>query len=134
MPGNVFTYGSLMFAPVWGRVVRGTYRSAAAQLAGYRRYALADDTYPGMVLQDGASVEGVLYFDVDDTDLAALDHFEGAEYRRCSVVLDTHTPTATAAHTYVFEAVQRLSQQPWDPASFALQRFLDSYCRDKLSD
>ena len=34
---HVFTYGSLMFEPVWGGVVAGRYRSMPAVLPGYRR-------------------------------------------------------------------------------------------------
>jgi gamma-glutamylcyclotransferase (GGCT)/AIG2-like uncharacterized protein YtfP len=136
MSSNVFTYGSLMFAPVWERVVRGTYRSAAATLSQHRRFALADETYPGMIAQPGADVTGVVYFDVDPADLLALDRFEGEEYRRICVPVQ---PLATGgvsvaptvmAETYLFEAVHRLSALPWEPEAFALQRFLDSYCRD----
>jgi gamma-glutamylcyclotransferase (GGCT)/AIG2-like uncharacterized protein YtfP len=136
MSSNVFTYGSLMFAPVWERVVRGTYRSAAATLSQHRRFALADETYPGMIAEAGAEVTGVVYFDVDPADLLALDRFEGDEYRRIRVPLRSATTHAggpletVMAETYLFEAVHRLSSHPWKPEAFALQRFLDSYCRD----
>ncbi|MBC7416441.1 MAG: gamma-glutamylcyclotransferase [Herminiimonas sp.] len=129
---NVFTYGSLMFAPVWERVVQGRYRSAAARLDGHGRFALVDDTYPGMVPMDGATVAGVLYFDVGVADMAMLDHFEGDEYRRTPVQVQLDDGGQAAAQTYVFEAHRRLSSQPWNPEAFALDRFLDSYCRDKL--
>ena len=132
MSTNVFTYGSLMFAPVWERVVRGRYRHAKAVLERHARFALVDDTYPGMVSAADGSVSGVVYFDVDGPDLAALDHFEGNEYRRTDVQLRLHDDTPLAAQTYLFEALGRLSDQPWDPERFAMDRFLDSYCRDKL--
>ena len=140
MSTHVFTYGSLMFAPVWQRVVRGTYRSAAATLPQHRRFALADDTYPGMVPEPDAEVAGVVYFDVAPADLQALDHFEGEEYRRISAPVRLVPPNAGAlpitvmAETYLFEAVHRLSVLPWEPDAFALQRFLDSYCSDRLGD
>ena len=132
MTTHVFTYGSLMFAPVWERVVRGRYRCTAAVLDQHARFALIDDTYPGMVAAAGGAVPGMVYYDVDATDLAALDHFEGSEYRRTAVQLRLEDGTALAAQTYLFEAPGRLSDQPWNPDTFTLDRFLDSYCRDKL--
>lgn len=134
MSRHVFTYGSLMFAPVWEQVVTGRYRGVAATLAGYRRFALLGETYPGMVREPSGSVSGVLYFDVSEADLAALDHFEGNEYERCSVGLRLGDASHVSGDTYVFTALERLSDQPWEPENFALQRFIGSYCRDKLSD
>lgn len=128
----VFTYGSLMFAPVWERVVKGRYRSATAVLDRHARFALVDDIYPGMVVATGSTVSGVVYFDVAAADLAALDHFEGDEYCRTEVQLQLDDGTALTAETYLFEALDRLSDQPWNPGTFAMARFLDSYCRDKL--
>lgn len=130
---NVFTYGSLMFEPVWQRVVQGRYRRAPARLAGYGRFALLDDTYPGMVpaLEPGQAVDGVLYFDVAPGDLAALDRFEGVEYARRTVAVDIASAGAVSpihAQTYVFLALQRLSGQPWHPENFAMEHFLRSYC------
>ncbi len=136
MGQHVFTYGSLMFEPVWQRVVHGRYRSAPATLRDHRRYALGDDTYPGVVRQAGTEVAGLLYFEVDDADLQRLDAFEGDEYRRCSVMVVARLdePTMLPAQTYLFEAVHRLSAEPWDPENFALQRFLGSYCRERLDE
>ena len=132
MPTNVFTYGSLMFAPVWERVVQGRYRNATAVLEQHARFALVDDTYPGTIPAAGATVAGVLYLNVGDADLAALDHFEGSEYRRTSVQVRLDDGSILAAQTYLFEALGRLSALPWEPDDFAMARFLDSYCRDKL--
>ena len=132
MTHHVFTYGSLMFAPVWECVVRGRYRSAAARLDGHARFALSDDTYPGMVPVPGSTVAGVLYFDVDPDDLVTLDHFEGAEYRRTPIEVRLDAARVLSAQTYLFDAPGRLSTRPWNPDTFPIARFLDSYCRDKL--
>lgn len=132
MAHHVFTYGSLMFAPVWQRVVAGSYRSAPATLDGHVRFALVDDTYPGMLARADHAVRGVLYFDVDAADLVALDHFEGDQYQRRPVEVQTDDGLAVSAETYVFDAVHRLSDRAWEPENFALEHFLDSYCRDKL--
>ena len=83
---HIFTCGVLMFPQIWQRVAcvtsSGDYRSAPAIAPGCARYALVDDIYPGMIVSPNASAEGVLYFDVDAQDVAALDAFESDEYRR----------------------------------------------------
>ena len=132
MSSHVFTYGSLMFADVWTLVVKGAYRSIAASLADHARYAVADADYPGMVPSDGGRVDGVLYLDVDDADLARLDHFEGDDYRRAQVSLRCDDGTTRTGQTYVYLLRDRLLASPWEPAAFAMDRFIATYCREKL--
>jgi gamma-glutamylcyclotransferase (GGCT)/AIG2-like uncharacterized protein YtfP len=129
---HIFTYGSLMFPQVWQSVVRRQYRSVPAILAGYSRFAIAGETYPGMVAQSGGSVRGVVYFDVDADDTAALDMFEGHQYRRDSVTAQLESGASLPVDTYVYLAPQNLSDRSWQPETFQLQRFLESCCSDKL--
>ena len=132
MTGHVFTYGSLMFADVWTRVVAGRYESLRATLQGHARFQVRDETYPGMVETGGAAVNGVLYLDVGDDDLARLDRFEGSDYERCRVEVVDAEGRAHAAETYLYRRVDRLLTSAWEPDAFAMQRFIDTYCRDKL--
>lgn len=129
---HIFTYGSLMYAEIWQRVVRGHYRSAPATAQGFVRLALSDESYPGMVARTATAVEGVLYFDVDAQDVAALDAFEGSEYRRDSISVALESGVTVIAGTYIFLAEHRLSTVPWQPEAFQMARFIGSYCRDKL--
>ncbi|HWV63502.1 MAG TPA: gamma-glutamylcyclotransferase family protein, partial [Oxalicibacterium sp.] len=113
---HVFTYGSLMFPAVWRRVVRGSHRSLPAVLDGYARHAVRGELYPGIVHRPGASVEGVLYLDVNEAELAVLDGFEGSEYRRESVTVRTAADMQmVAADAYLFLAGHRLSGEAWEP-------------------
>ncbi|KIF80124.1 gamma-glutamylcyclotransferase family protein [Noviherbaspirillum autotrophicum] len=132
MPCHVFTYGSLMFAPVWQRVVRGQYRAQPARLAGFARFAIAGETYPGMVAQAGAAVDGVLYRDVDERDLAGLDAFEGEDYRRITVRVAPDAAATLEAQTYLYLLPQKLTPSPWQADAFQMERFIGSYCRDRL--
>jgi gamma-glutamylcyclotransferase (GGCT)/AIG2-like uncharacterized protein YtfP len=132
MNANVFTYGSLMFPAVWERVVRGRYRSAPVLLEHYARYAIRSETYPGMVVLPGMQVAGVLYYEVSENDLAALDAFEGAEYRREQVRVTTTDGGKVDAHTYVYLLPEKLSSDSWEPERFQMERFLGTYCVDKL--
>lgn len=134
MSTHIFTYGSLMFPPVWQRVVRGSYRSAAARLDDHARFEIRNETYPGVIAQAGASVSGMLYFDVSPPDVAALDAFEGIEYRRDSVLVRLESGASVAAGTYIYLQPQKLSKSPWLPEEFQMERFLGTYCREKLGE
>lgn len=132
MSSHIFTYGSLMFPQIWERVVRGHYRSAHVVLAGHARFAITDETYPGMVAQEGEQVEGVVYFDVTYEDMAALDAFEGSDYRRDKVMVTTEAGESIAAHTYIYLLPQRFSGAPWRPEEFQMEQFIGAYCTARL--
>jgi gamma-glutamylcyclotransferase (GGCT)/AIG2-like uncharacterized protein YtfP len=127
MHSSVFTYGSLMFPPVWRHVVAGNYRSQPATAHGYARFAVSGETYPGMVAQSGAAVEGVLYLGLRPEAIALLDRFEGDAYRRVSIDVMLAGGTTAPAVTYLYIA-EDLSARPWDPAAFELERFMQSWC------
>lgn len=129
---HVFTYGSLMYPEVWERVVRGRYRSSPATASGFARFAVKDETYPGMVPTVDGSVQGIVYFDVAVEDVQALDAFEGEHYRRDAISVTLENGESTMAGTYIFLPVDMLSASPWEPESFAMQRFLDTYCKVRL--
>lgn len=128
MHGNIFTYGSLMFPIVWEQVVRGRYRSDKAALNDHARYAISAASYPGMVAQAGAAVEGILYREVDAADVARLDAFEGTDYQRASVSVLLPDGTPIEAQTYLYTASQRLLNVPWHAEGFDIPHFLNTYC------
>lgn len=126
---NVFTYGSLMFRPVWNAVANGRYLCSAAVLKGYRRCAIRGEDYPAIIAdQASCVVRGRLYYRVAADDLHRLDRFEGAFYQRLAVrvlVGEHHVP----AEAYVLQAryASIATGEPWDEKAFqhfALTRFL----------
>lgn len=129
---NVFTYGSLMFPEVWQRVVRGNYRSAAAHLDGHARYRIEEATYPGMIVQAASGVDGKVYFDVSLPDVAALDLFEGDDYRRNTVHVRLDSGKLIEAGAYIYLLPHNLSASPWLPEAFELERFIRTYCVPRL--
>lgn len=82
---NIFTYGSLMFAPVWDSLVEHHYTCDQAVLGGYRRFAVLGEEYPVVKPDLNACVEGVVYYDVGAEDILRLDSFEGEYYQRKTV-------------------------------------------------
>jgi gamma-glutamylcyclotransferase (GGCT)/AIG2-like uncharacterized protein YtfP len=133
MSVTVFTYGSLMFPQVWERVVRGRYRSIAAEAGDHARYAIHGQTYPGMIGQPGARVCGLLYFDVSDDDVAALDEFEGGDYQRRWLDVRLAEGGILRAAAYLYLPTQLLSGSPWLPQAFQMRRFMQQYCGEPLA-
>jgi gamma-glutamylcyclotransferase (GGCT)/AIG2-like uncharacterized protein YtfP len=129
MNSHIFTYGSLMFAQIWQRVVRGTYRSAPAVLKDHARFEVAGQTYPGMVACPGAAVRGLVYFDVDHADIALLDAFEGPAYRRDILNAELEDGSAIKINAYIHIDKSGLSDAPWDPEQFQMARFMELHCR-----
>jgi gamma-glutamylcyclotransferase (GGCT)/AIG2-like uncharacterized protein YtfP len=125
--GNIFTYGSLMFDEVWRQVVNGRYRSEAATLHHHQRHALTGLSYPGVVAAPGAQVAGRLYLGVSAEDMARLDAFEGAEYRRDALQVMLAGGAPASAWTYIWLDPQRLSGRPWQSEAFGLHEFLQTY-------
>jgi gamma-glutamylcyclotransferase (GGCT)/AIG2-like uncharacterized protein YtfP len=131
---NIFTYGSLMYEPVWRRVVAGEYRARTGRVRGFARRRIAGESYPGLTRASADdSVEGVLYLDVSGADVAALDRFEGEgeDYARVPVAVHLAGGASAAACTYLYLHADRLEESPWEPTRFEaedLPRFLATYC------
>lgn len=135
---HIFTYGSLMYAPVWQRVVTGTYEARAGLIRGYARWRIRGELYPALLAAAPESaVRGVLYLAVSPPDVEALDQFEGAgiDYRRIEVPVELEDGSVVNAGTYLYLHPARVQAAPWKAENFeaeGLQRFLDTYCRSRL--
>jgi gamma-glutamylcyclotransferase (GGCT)/AIG2-like uncharacterized protein YtfP len=136
---HLFTYGSLMFLPVWQRVVQGSYESRLATLKQHQRFALQGESYPAVVARAAQQVQGRVYFDVQPADIARLDTFEGDAYQRVfgevTLLDDSETlQQVTPVSFYLFLAQDKLSRTDWDPVYFervGMEAFLATYCVDK---
>lgn len=125
-----------MFAPIWNAVTARPILPRPARLAGYRRHSVVGETYPALVANANANVDGALYEDVDQATLALLDQFEGIEYQRILVLVtlssaalaepvvfkQPHWPVPNGvqpAYVYLFVASSLLLDQSWSPGEFA---------------
>ena len=130
---SVFTYGSLMFDPVWSRVVAGSYERCEAILQGYDRKAVRGEIYPVLIPSSGVSqVQGIVYCDVSSSDLARLDHFEGQYYFRKTEQISLEGKKTFHAEIYVLkeEYYSIISHKAWDPVHFCttgIHFFLHSF-------
>lgn len=127
----VFVYGSLMYLPVWGQVVKGVYACKAATANGFQRYAVPGETYPAMVRTAGAAVRGLVWLDVNADDIARLDAFEGSEYAREEINIEIEgTGEVLLADTYLWLKPDVLVGELWQVARFeaeGMQQFLGKH-------
>jgi len=106
MPGQLFLYGVLQSALACGIVpalLAGLGPGRRAHVRG-RLYAVRDaaGSYPAMIRDAMAGkVWGVLH-DAGSVDLAALDRFEGVEYRRADVAVFSDGKETVAAQAYLW--------------------------------
>lgn len=129
---HVFTYGSLMFEPVWSQVVGGTYRHYPGTVSGFVRREIINEHYPAMLPGPvNATVDGTLYLDIGTKDLSRLDEFEGSIYQRQTVQVMTEN-NIFSAHAYVLlnSYLHIVSDKEWNPKQFedhGLDLFLSTY-------
>jgi gamma-glutamylcyclotransferase (GGCT)/AIG2-like uncharacterized protein YtfP len=96
------------------------------------------EDYPGLVRSNGV-VRGIIRHEVSEGDLAKLDAFEAACYRRVSETAKTASGSDIPVEVYVVRDDYRhvLGDSEWDPAMFAqtgLERFMSSYSGFRADD
>ncbi|MCR2747600.1 gamma-glutamylcyclotransferase family protein [Limnobacter parvus] len=128
---HVFVYGSLMYLPVWGQVVKGVYPCLNAIAKGFQRHAVPGETYPAMIENTAAQVQGLVWLNVLPEDLQSLDKFEGPEYQRreIEVVLNTSGESMMAS-TYIWLNPDVLNDELWSVSRFeaeGMQTFLNNH-------
>jgi len=128
---HVFVYGSLMYLPVWGQVVKGVYPCLNARAKGYQRHAVPGETYPAMIENPAAQVQGLMWLNVLPEDLKRLDEFEGPEYERREIEVMLNTTGETAvANTYIWLKPEVLTDSLWSVSQFeaeGMQSFLNNH-------
>ncbi|ORX97535.1 hypothetical protein K493DRAFT_336516 [Basidiobolus meristosporus CBS 931.73] len=131
---SLFVYGTLMSPEVISRVIatlqcstglsRLTFRPASLKVLGAQ--------YPAIVQSKLDSVEGIVVSGLSQEDIALLDLYEGEQYRRVSVQVETAvkygsellgTPDVPSEHlaveTYVWaHGLQGLSHLDWNFQDF----------------
>lgn len=126
---NLFAYGTLMCEDIMQQVAGCLPAPVSATLAGYRRRAVRDEQYPGVVACPESCVQGVLYRRVPGFAWPRLDGFEGDMYLRRRVRVALADGAVLPAETYVVRPrfVARLAPDEWSLAEF-LRSGKASFC------
>lgn len=116
-----FFYGTLTDPEVLASVVRRRVPAAArrrACLDGYRRVVRDGASYPILVPDPAARVDGVLVSELDARDRIRLQRFEGADYRVDRVAVQVAGGGAVTASVFMPQPWVRGSAEPWDLAAW----------------
>lgn len=111
----LFVYGTLLSAQTRARVLGRAVAVRTARLTGYRRMSLAGRHYPGLVRARNGEVTGLLVEGLGKGDLRQLDRYEGQEYRRHLLRIDTSSGPQQA-WVYLPRPEVPLSGRPWSPS------------------
>lgn len=104
---RVFVYGTLLDEDRVRRIVGRRLPTRPAVLEGYCRTLDPSIGYPVVHPLAGASVEGKLLEGVDEAALRALDAYEGEDYRRVVVRVQTGDGRSVDAYVYVPAGLRR---------------------------
>ncbi len=130
MTHNLFAYGTLQLPRILRAVTALELRGESALLPGFRREGVRGTAYPAIVADPAAEVQGRLYRDLPRRALAALDRYEGDEYRREVHTVFVPGSGSALASCYVLlpQLQRRLNGRAWELATFELMH-LDTYLR-----
>lgn len=127
MGQRLFVYGTLQLPEITERVVGRALSGTPASLPGFRSGLVARANFPGIVVDENASVQGLLVGGLTWQDLHQLDRYEGELYRRLKVNVLQVDAEGTAYNTteknepmcqcWVYAiagwAEQRVTHIPW---------------------
>jgi gamma-glutamylcyclotransferase (GGCT)/AIG2-like uncharacterized protein YtfP len=117
---HLFAYGTLMCKDIMQAAAGCRPAAVRGVLRGWSRRRVRGEDYPGLLPEEGACVEGVVYRDVPDSAWRHLDRFEGNMYARRTVYIELAEGGRSAAESYVVrpEHISRLDASEWDVAEF----------------
>jgi gamma-glutamylcyclotransferase (GGCT)/AIG2-like uncharacterized protein YtfP len=130
----LFAYGTLMFPAVIQCVVGRVPTSRPAIILGYRRLEVTGESFPGLIEGDGASIEGLLYFDLAKNEWERLTAFEDDFYDLAEVTVISAQETVEAL-AYIVPPARKsiLSEKAWDPEDFR-RNHLVQFSRSRAPD
>ena len=123
MTKDYFAYGTLMCEDIMFAVTGSHFSRTAGFLRDYRRLAVKDEVYPGILPERGRVVEGIVYRELPDIAWARLDAFEGEMYQRQIVSVNLADSASVEVYTFVVrpEFENRLDSSEWN-----FEKFLQS--------
>jgi gamma-glutamylcyclotransferase (GGCT)/AIG2-like uncharacterized protein YtfP len=127
----LFAYGTLQLPEVMLAVTGQHFTAYPARLYGYSRHSLRGRSFPGIRPTPEASVDGLLFVNIDALSWQKLDAFEDDFYQRETITVITLADQQQwTAHSYIVQApaYDLLLPEAWSLEHFK-QRNLDDFLR-----
>lgn len=126
---HLFAYGTLMFEPVWQAVTGHRTPSIKGVLQGHAVFRVKGAVYPGLIPgKEDDTVHGRVYMHVDDAVVERLDRFEGNQYHRAKVAVETEQGRLDCqAYKFRNDLLHQLSEELWRKDMFLQKGHLRSF-------
>ncbi|MDH5361409.1 MAG: gamma-glutamylcyclotransferase [Gammaproteobacteria bacterium] len=125
---DVFAYGTFLFPKIMDAITGRAHDGQKARLYNFAAFKVKGDIYPGIWPLQDVQTDGVLYHNVSEEELEAMDRYEGEEYSRELLEVETEDGEMHKAWVYIFRAAYKhlLSETPWSPDMYD-QSEIDAY-------
>jgi gamma-glutamylcyclotransferase (GGCT)/AIG2-like uncharacterized protein YtfP len=84
---TLFVYGTLMSKSRVLSLIKRIPKYTNAILKGYHNSNLKGVNYPGANLNEGSTIYGILFLDLNEKEIVILDDYEGDEYKKENISL-----------------------------------------------
>jgi len=117
---DVFAYGTFLFPQIMTAITGREHDGQKAWINNFAAFKVTGDIYPGIWPLEGVQTEGILYHNVSKEELEAMDRYEGEEYSRELLPVETEDGEIHKVWVYVFRAAYKhlLSETPWRPEMY----------------
>ena len=126
---NLFVYGTLQYPEILQKLTGKSFVSKPAVLNNYKRHRVKHAEYPAIIPNPGVQTMGLLLENVDELSLKAIDFYEGEEYEKTAVTVNSEDMDIMAL-TYVWNGgINNLEKDDWNKNNFEknyLEIYLDS--------
>ncbi|HHN65745.1 MAG TPA: gamma-glutamylcyclotransferase [Nitrospirae bacterium] len=133
---SLFVYGTLMWPEVLRAVIgRTCCQMQEAVLYGFKRCRVRGEIYPAIKKAPRSKVVGKLVRDLTEKELRLLDEYEGGEYERIQVRVNTASNREEDVFTYVIkdEYQHLLDDREWDERVISRDE-MESLLHDKRDE
>ena len=103
MSNSLFVYGSLMSLKVINRIIGRIPKSSKAELPHFHRYKIKDKMYPAISEKLDGIVDGILFDELENSDIVKLDIYESDEYVRKLVEVNVNFEKKIV-YTYIWNS------------------------------
>lgn len=134
---NIFVYGSLLFPEITKKLTGKSFKTLPAILEGYKMYSVKGCDYPAIIQQEGSKTVGLLIENMDNLSLAIISFYEGNEYEKEQVTVNSDGKSTTALTFVWMNGNEFLENKEWDFQHFektSLEYYLNEVIPETLEE
>ena len=99
---NLFAYGTLMIEDIFLSITGQNFKSSTGIINNYICCQVKNKNYPGLISGEG-KVSGIIYYNLPPEIISKLDTYEGQEYHRQKVSVNTTESKQITAWCYLYK-------------------------------